>query len=364
MTRTGQQLNKGYGQPARFWNWWTGTLADGLTRWQNQDGREQALLVRKQSSFEVFHRRWGKLRRVSQIHTKDPADLALGPLLPASRRKTAILRFEQDDALFRTITLPPGTLDIIGPIVENQLERIMPWQPDDMFHGYRVVAGSRKGQEVQVEVVGLSKDLVNTAGQEIRAHGFEPVRVECARDDKGSTPIPLEITNSRQVRTNRRTVARSLAVLIGVATVAGIAGLWRVFTVSSSLADIERQTTQLNTRVTAAETALKANRTSAVYDQLVRQREKTPSTTLLLEELSRAIPDNAWVVRMEVADGRLQLFGQSTDTTPLVEILERSPALDRVHFSAPTTRTQDRSGRTFALAADINPGRAPEDGKP
>jgi general secretion pathway protein L len=86
---------------------------------------------------------------------------------------------------------------------------------------------------------------------------------------------------------------------------------------------------------------------------LFAQKAGQPASVALLEELSRRIPDETWLFRAEVRDGRVHLQGTSTRASALIAELEGSRFLEDVHFASPVTQDGASGRERFHLSASI-----------
>lgn len=78
------------------------------------------------------------------------------------------------------------------------------------------------------------------------------------------------------------------------------------------------------------------------------------SMTALLEETTRALPDDTWLVRYQYEDARLMLEGRSSSATALVDLLNASRWLGDVRFRAPVTRDPATGADRFRLSAAVS----------
>jgi Tfp pilus assembly protein PilN len=79
----------------------------------------------------------------------------------------------------------------------------------------------------------------------------------------------------------------------------------------------------------------------------------------VLAELTELIPADAWLQSVSMDHQGLELTGQAAAASQLIPVLEDSPSLERVEFTAPVTRVQDREQfRIRAGWEDPGPSRA------
>jgi Tfp pilus assembly protein PilN len=78
----------------------------------------------------------------------------------------------------------------------------------------------------------------------------------------------------------------------------------------------------------------------------------------VLKDLTELVPVDAWLHSVSMDRQGVELTGQATAASSLVPLLEGSPWLERVEFTAPVTRAQAKE--QFRIRADWEaPGDAP-----
>lgn len=72
----------------------------------------------------------------------------------------------------------------------------------------------------------------------------------------------------------------------------------------------------------------------------------------VIDELSRAVPNGAYLSNLRYRAGLLEVQGSAENASALIPLLERSPVFQNVGFNAPSNRGRDNR-ETFSLKADI-----------
>ena len=90
---------------------------------------------------------------------------------------------------------------------------------------------------------------------------------------------------------------------------------------------------------------------------LAAEKRSQPAMAIMLEALSRALPDNAWLSRLEVSQGSVTLAGSATNAAALIAPIEASKHFTDVQFSAPTTRAEGEAQESFTITAKIVTGK-------
>lgn len=115
-------------------------------------------------------------------------------------------------------------------------------------------------------------------------------------------------------------------------------------------ADIGRRVSGLQDRARIVRIALSdRNRQQQRLANLHKKKTEIPSSTAIWEELSRAIPDSAWITDIKIKRDQVQLTGFSRAAAPIIATLEGSPMFSDVAFSAPVVVVPKVDRERFAI---------------
>ena len=92
---------------------------------------------------------------------------------------------------------------------------------------------------------------------------------------------------------------------------------------------------------------------------LERRKYETPASVIVLESLSRILPDHTYVTELHLAGNKVQIVGITRDAPSLIPLIEQSQHFTRATFYAPTTRSSTDPGERFHIEAQIEPRNAP-----
>jgi Tfp pilus assembly protein PilN len=81
-------------------------------------------------------------------------------------------------------------------------------------------------------------------------------------------------------------------------------------------------------------------------------KEQRGEILRVLDELSKIVPNTAYLSNLRYREGSVELQGNAENASNLVPILERSPLFKNVGFNAPSNRGRDNR-ETFSLKAEI-----------
>jgi general secretion pathway protein L len=294
-----------------------------------------------------------------------PADstvLAAGARAPddvlrAARSGFVILELPTDKLVVRRISVPAQAREFLPGIVRNQVERLSPWPVDQTLFGFDAAVSQEDTAGLDVRVFIASRAAVSSARDELDAIGLPPDRI-VARQGPASAPVALwsrlaDVTRETVERTRRQIgVAIAAFVLLSVGL-----SLWAF----SSAASIRGESEDLAARSKTLQRQLQGSRAPQVMASLPPAerawawKETSPSAIIVLEVLSRMLPDAAYLTELRLDNTTLRIIGLTSDAPSLVAPLERSGHLTGVHFFAPTTRGPDGTLFRFHIEARVVP---------
>jgi general secretion pathway protein L len=130
-----------------------------------------------------------------------------------------------------------------------------------------------------------------------------------------------------------------------------------IFAVSTYLGgayDDQRQ--EIQQRISQRRAALRINQPAgSTTTLLAKRKQSSPSSVMVLEAISRALPDTTYVTELRIDADKMQIVGLTRNAPSLIRLLEQSPQFSRAIFFAPTTRDRNDLGERFHIEAHVMP---------
>jgi general secretion pathway protein L len=258
--------------------------------------------------------------------------------------------------LFPTLELPRQAAGFLEGVVRAQIDRLTPWTPAQAAFGCSApteAPGGRVGVTVAATALSALRPLV-AAFETLKP---DSITISVARTDTEATsPKPIvvflqQVDRQRRMRRLRRILAGALA-LSSIGVVAALAAALFVG------ADLEASRQRVAQQVAERRVALLSGRAGVAEEAtaaLAQKKRETPATVIVLEQLSRALPDDTYLTELHVADGKLQITGVTREAASLIRIIEQTEQFRRATFFAPTTRAPLENGEQFHIEAQIEP---------
>lgn len=150
----------------------------------------------------------------------------------------------------------------------------------------------------------------------------------------------------------RRTATASAAAVVFLAAAGTFAHAWVRY--DQALAEVSTRNGPLEARARQVREALNERETRmAVLGSLREKVAESRTATETWEEISRVLPDNAWLTDMTVTADTVRLTGFARPAAAIVAPLEGSSMFDKVEFTAPVVRVPGQPGQRFTLQMEF-----------
>ena len=355
---------------AGFFRWWGRELAGCVPARLRSALRSRSgtLLLGLEGDDAVF-----RFRRPSG--TADIGRVPFDPEAPATargqvsrlvsrfRRRSGriVLELGEDQVLRRTVELPLAAGENLREVVSFEMDRYTPFVADDVLYDVRPLSADPDAQILTAELAVVHKDLAARQEAVAAAWGLQPDFVGLA-DAPGSDPSESGFV-FRRPEVRRRGVAGRLAIALWIcaALIAGGLIALPLHRQQTLLAELEAQLDTRRAEAAAVEILRQqVAETAGVSDLLVDRKTARPAAVALLNEITRLLPDDTWLLQMRIFDDQLTLAGYSKAASALIPLLEASDLLSEVRFEAPVTLDGRIELERFNLSASI--AVVPEEG--
>jgi general secretion pathway protein L len=344
------------GSLRRFLAWWSEELSDLTSRRAPTSRDWRVMFLRSERGCDVYVRTRGRTELLGTASAD--GDPPLGKLLRRiGRHKIApgqiVLRLRPDEVVQTRLSVPAAAGEVLDAVVRNQIERLAPWPAEKAFFAYETTAAPDGSAALDVRLAVTARSLVEGLVDDLDALGFAPGVVDFGADAATEPRLNLLARGSGESRRSGRVLLWSVGLLCLAALVAGAIGTVGLVQQAGELRSLAAQLQELQVKSAAA---LPGQASAQRLAWLAGERGKQPSMAVVLEALSRALPDDAWLTRLEVEQGTVRLAGNAANAAALIGRIEASGHFTDVQFSAPTTLAEGE-GESFTITARVVPGR-------
>ncbi len=352
------------GRLAAFWSWWTGEIAQLVfERFGALRGAASVPLVAFEGEEVVLvepRAAVGPQSRLDLSLDEPRRRAAFRALLERAgeTRQRVRLCLGRAEALLRRASMPVATEENLRQVLAFEMDRLTPFRAEEVYFDYRVVSRDAAGGKLAVQLAVARRELVDARLESLRTLGAN-VQGVAVRDDVGHPASPLDLLPSEQrgeretarERLVQRALVGALAILLALALLIPI---WRKRETIIALQPLVGKASQ-----EAAATdrlARELERQVKDYNFLLAKKHGNYPVLAYVEEISRLLPDNTWLQQLEVrSTGKsreIQITGETTSSSRLIEILERSKLLQNATPKGTVTRGSTPNSERFTIAAE------------
>lgn len=275
------------------------------------------------------------------------------PWLAALRGSRIELSMQPDQVLFRELDFPKQASAFLDGMVRAQIDRLTPWPVGEVVYGLSAPEPAANDR-IAMMLAATSKAKIQSVIDFAADVGATAVTGLVAVPDAG-TAAPVRLFERRLAGAGNAAfdvplLLRRSMLGIGLAAAAS-------FAIASYVGGaLDAQQQELQQRLTQRRAALRLNQgTSSAETLLAKRKQTSPSSVMVLESLSRTLPDTTYVMELHVEGDKMQVIGLSRDAPSLIRLLEQSPQFNRATFFAPTTRSPEEPGERFHIEAHVTP---------
>jgi general secretion pathway protein L len=338
-----------FGIIATFFRWWLGELAalvPAALRTRLSGGGERLLL-------EVG----GAAPRFFRLRGRKAVPLDDRKLASRKSKTTLTLALPRGEIVTRPTELPLAAEENLREVVGFEMDRLTPFSRDEVYYACRVTGRDAKAGYLKVDILLAPRGKVDALLAGLRGDGLRIVALDVATEFPGR-PLGVNLLpQATRPRSSRLT--RGLAGALSVAAVV-------LLTVALQI-PLQRKgdyAAALDARVTAERTRVGALRRLEeeiaglqVADSSLEDLKRRNAFTLaLLDQVTRLLPDDAWLNQLSVNGERLDLGGFSPNSSKLVTTFEESPQFTETVFRAPVTQDPRLGLERFSLSTRLTPG--------
>ena len=327
-------------------------LADVWTLWQ---ARKSIIVTNEDAHFLV--RRSGAMQNVL-------ANVAIGTRIPSEilrglRNSFIVFELPTHKVVTRRVAVPTQAREFMAGIIANQIERLSPWPLAQAVYGFDARPSQTDAGTLDVCVLIASRANIETIRDELTASGLAPNKIRVRTHAAVDAPFVnlwthMTPTSQRRFNDLPRMVGASLAGMVLLSTAVS---LWAVYSANSIWAENDEVTARADT-LRQHDRILRKPTNLALLKPDERAwvlKQKSFADVLVLDALTRAIPDSAYLTELHLHDKSIRINGLAADAPSLIAALERTHYFSTVHFFAPTVKSQNGGLYRFSIAARIAP---------
>jgi general secretion pathway protein L len=280
------------------------------------------------------------------------------PPLPADwkmafRGSRVEAQLQSGHVMSHLLDFPRQAGDFVDGMIRTQIDRLTPWTLNDAVFGWSPPAAAANDR-IEIILAATSKLKVNPVLQLVQALDAASVAIYATASVGARPSIRVVLLDKplRSVIGPAVNVPRLLrAILLSAGAAAALSLLINLYLGGS----LQSELGELQQRISQRRAALRldANGAGSGLGLLAKRKQMTPSSVMVMEAISRALPDTTYVTELRIEGDKVQVVGMTQDAASLIRLMEQSPQFTRATFFAPTTRAANEPGERFHIESHI-----------
>ena len=345
----------------RFWKWWSGEILFFVPPVVREifDRQEQVMLVsvhENDMQVELLH--GSERRQLDRISL----DSGSGSTTSVSRSAypdadAVVVELTSAQAFHRQVSLPFGTEDRIEDVLGFEMDRLTPFTKDDVYFHHRVTGRDQDRKVINIHLVVALRNVVDDILVRLKSNGIRPSKITL-RGAAESSDRTLAAVNLLP-RTSRARTPSKIDFL--PTALSALAALLLIIAIAYPLAQQKFRLNRLDDAISRlGPAAIAAEKTQDEIADAVRlsgffvdKWAMMPTKIRLLNELTRIVPDDTWLARVQIQGTTIRIHGESEGASSLIGLIEASEIYRDARFSSPVTKNPRTSNDRFVIEVEI-----------
>jgi general secretion pathway protein L len=346
-----------------FFSWWGSQLVACLpARWRVlvEERSESLLLDLRPDEVIVWREHAERTNEYARIARSLPAEAQTAEF---QRLRNAIddpgvrtvLCIPPERVLQRNLTLPVAAEENLRQVLAFEMDRQTPFKADQIYFDSRVTGRDASGRNLLVELVllprpQLDQELATLPPGATALDGVDAWRGEPGGARRQINLLPQERrARRRDMRLPLNLGLAALAIILLVVNMdESLAN--RAAAVEAMRAEVDKANTDAR-QVAALRKTLSDSIAGANF--LSDKKRNSPLTDALLDDLTRRLPEDTYLERLQVENGQVQLQGQAKEAAKLIALLSTSSCLGDPRLQG-QIQPDPRTGKErFQITADV-----------
>ena len=256
------------------------------------------------------------------------------------------------------IELPLAAEGSLRPILQHQIERLVPLSALETCFGYRVVTRSPIANTLKVHLTITKTATIDGALAAARADGLSPKLVIAPdvegppRDGGAGVPVLLWQASGGRAETDTRRRLRYGLEIAAVLLALAAYGLY-VHRLDQMRDDLQARNERARPMVAAVQILARQIGQTGDLAAFFQSRRRAAPPLAILDELTKLVPTDSWVKQLVVRGRTVEIDGFSPRATDLVARVEKSEMFENPQFRSPITLSPDGKSEQFDLSLDV-----------
>lgn len=267
--------------------------------------------------------------------------------LPAIR-----LELSQRHGLRRELRLPVAAEKELDTILRFEIDRQTPFSADQVYAGYEILSRDKADKTLIIQLDVVPRRVLDPILAQLEQAGCDVQEAILEQADHSSPNLITQNSKDNEGQWQKQITGLLLLLVLGLIAV-----------------NVYLPFHKLNQSMQVTESAIQQSRKDAMEvnnlrgqweaDQARREslREKMHAritSPAMLDELTRLIPDDTYLTRIQLREPSITIQGESANATQLISLLDASELFSETRFQSPVTTNISTGKERFQISMQLN----------
>ena len=264
-----------------------------------------------------------------------------------------ILLVADEKVLRKTILLPLAALENLREILGFEMDRQTPFLVEQVYFDYLLEENGEGNNQLKVQLFASPKEHIDQMLRLLDSWHIKPNVINVIDPEINISSLNLLPAEKRNTDSNR---ANKLTLLLVITAFCLFLAVLYVPLIKQDdlLNQLEIEISNSRDVVTKLKD-LKLQK-DALFDKasfLDSKHNDYIPVIDVLNELTRIIPDDTWLIRFSLSNGEIQLQGESSIASSMIQSIESSDILTDVKFRSPVINNEATRKDKFNISAKL-----------
>ncbi|MBF0134054.1 MAG: pilus assembly protein PilM [Magnetococcales bacterium] len=353
---------------SRFFSWWIGELSSLIPAkiyGMLKTGSNCLVIDVLDTEIRIGRFQGEGFKDLAQIESSyqnsDNIRNAIKKIIRQQKANQIIFRIPEAKTMVRILPDFPKIMENnLEEALFFELEKLTPFRPDELWLDYRICGKNSEKGTIDIQMAMVPKKTILEFVELGRSWGVEPDQVDLVGDDASKQTKFNFLKHAQNIRPSRFRSINWIQSMLVPSLLAGVI-LFPMFHQYQTLQKVNRQVDQIR---------IKAERSMIVRDKInhlvseskffSEYKNNLPTFAEVLEDLTKIMPDDTWLVRLGVSRTSIKISGYAKSASNLIEIIERSNTFTDVVQSSSFVRDPKLERERFKFSFQLEQKRTTE----
>lgn len=297
-------------------------------------------------------------------NAREDAIAAIAERVRRGRKPRVRLRLTPSQVLYRETIVPRRVSADIPKIAALAMERTMPLPALAVTGDYLVATAPNDPNALVIRQAVARRAKIEEGIRQIEAAGALVDAVDCRLADGSVLPVDLTPGRAAAARARAQRSDARAAFLLGIVALLALSALYvTAVRKEEALSELTTEVSELKRRLDAdTGPAAALDGVAEAKRALAEFKATRPEAVRVLAEITRRLPDSAWLTSVKIAEDSVDIAGFGKPAAALAPLLERSPLFRSAALTAPVALDETWGKERFNIRLVLNVTKSEADG--